>query len=208
MKVTLPILTAALAMSMTEARRYHSSGRLVSPRSSLQRDLESSFDLVSEILSSGPMNTLANTILKQDPFNSVPVPSYATSGGGPQYAVSSDAETGVLTLRVELPGVSSADLDVTLENDSLLRIQGKRDLLSGQTMEFDQSFQLDKDVDPSSLQVTLQNGIFEAKASKKTKTVQRLQVKTTTEESNKETVAITSASEEEQEQEGLTITEE
>ena len=201
MKVTLP-KTLALAMSVAEARRYTSSGRVISPRS-LQRELESSFDLVSEILSSGPMNTLANTILKQEPFN-IPMPTNSAMGG-PQYAVVSDSETGALTLRVELPGVSADDLEVTLENDNLLRIQGKRRLLSGQTMEFDQSFQLDKEVDPSSLQVTLQNGMLEVHAAKKTKTVHRLEVKTVT-DYKKENVAITA--EEQQNQEDLTITEE
>ena len=206
MKITLPVVLA-VAMSTAEARRYHtSSGRVVVPRSSFQRDLESSFDFVGEILSSGPMNTLANTLLKENGFHIPSMPTPATTA--PQYAVSTDDETGVTTLRVELPGVSAQDLEVILENDSLLRIQGKRHHLTGQTMEFDQSFQLDKDVDASSLQVTLQNGTLQVTASKKAKSVQRLEVKTTTAAlGKKETVTIAASTEQEGE-EDLTITEE
>jgi HSP20 family molecular chaperone IbpA len=104
--------------------------------------------------------------------------------------------------------VAAKDLQVELENESLLRIRGSRPSMSGglqqaAVMDFDQSFQLDEDVDPASLQVTLYNGILQVSASKKETVVQRLEIRT----ADTSTVVEAPVDEKASEQNGVTITE-
>lgn len=202
MKVTAPMTLALAALASAEAR-YNAGGRnLLAPRhyqySRGGRDL--SMDLVSEILSS-PMYNLANSIMHHD-LSADSVPS------GPNYAVTQDKESGLTTLRMELPGVSPKDLEIELENDSLLRIKGSRKLLAaGQVMEFERSFQLDDGVDPESIRVTLENGILEVVASKKAKTVKRFEIHSVPQVKS-DTKEVKTVEGEEQDPEGLTVTEE
>jgi HSP20 family molecular chaperone IbpA len=173
MKISLP-LVLAMAASTANARQHY--GGILTPHRRLARDLESSFDLVSEILSSSPiynMVTQGNTV---SPNGSATTTS--TLPRAPAYAVTHDGKTDVISLRMEMPGVAADDLAVTLENDSLLRIHGKRLMVTGDEVEFDQHFQLDKDVDPSSLAVTLRNGILQVQASKRSKSVKQIPVQT------------------------------
>jgi HSP20 family molecular chaperone IbpA len=203
MKVTIP-MTLALATAMTAADARSHGRAIIAPRDyQFNRGDREAFDMVSEIFSH-PMYNMANSLLRQ---------SHQGSAGGAaasplHYDVSQDRATGVVTLRMELPGVSAQELQVELENASLLRIRGSRPHMLGgpQTaaMEFDQSFQLDEDVDPASLQVTLQNGILQVSASKKETIVQRLEIHT----ADQGTTVADSADVKTTEQDGLTITEE
>lgn len=201
MKVTLPMIMALTAATATEGRRY-----LVPPQHHRQA-LDTSFDLVTDMLRDSPMMyNLANTLMRDFDMG-----SYSnTVLANPHYAVRRDADTGRLTLSMELPGVSAQDLDVHVENDTMLRIHGKRQLLGGNNdknnkrnvMEFDQSFQLDADIDPASLQVTLRHGVLHVTAAPRVKKVQRLEIQT---QEDDETPAITQDKEETKD-EDLTIT--
>ncbi|KAL7557856.1 hypothetical protein ACA910_009156 [Epithemia clementina (nom. ined.)] len=94
----------------------------------------------------------------------------------PRYSVSEKKNSGSLELTMELPGVSAKDLTVELEDDRFLRIQGSRTFSEGITSEFDRSFQLDEEIDPSSLKVTLSSGILKLTGTKKQKLVKRLAI--------------------------------
>jgi len=186
MRVNFPILLALSAISASEGRRY----RVMStPLQAHRHALDASFELVTDMLQNSPIyKDLTNTLLKRnsDDFNTFH--DTTTNSYYPRYAVSQDGENGTMTLRMELPGVSAADLDINLENDTLLRIKGTRRhaLLDDTVMVFEQSFQLDSDVDPSSLKVTLNHGMLQVKASKRVKKVQRLEIMQTNEDDNKD----------------------
>ena len=166
MKVLLPIVLVSIA-TVTEAR-YHAAGRSVlAPRQyPFSRRSLGSIDLAANIMLRTP--SFATKLVSSDPI---------TSSHGPQYVVSH--HDGIVALRMELPGVSKEDLDISLENGSLLRIQGHGHSLSGNDVTFDQLFELDKDVDPESLQASLKNGILRVTASRKAKKIQRVEVHTT-----------------------------
>mmetsp|Transcript_7772 Transcript_7772/g.14793 ORF Transcript_7772/g.14793 Transcript_7772/m.14793 type:complete len:219 (+) Transcript_7772:78-734(+) len=177
MKVTLPMILALSAATASEGRRY----RVVSssPLQAHRQALDASFELVTDMLQNSPIyKDLTNTLLTRDFGDTTTTRGATANTYHPRYAVSQDGGTGATTLRMELPGVSATDLDIHVENDSLLRIQGKRRhaLLDDTVMEFEQSFQLDSDVDPASLKVTLSHGILQVKASKRVKKVQRLEI--------------------------------
>ena len=100
----------------------------------------------------------------------------SSSMSNPRYSVTESKETGTIELAIELPGVASKDLIVEVQDNNLLLIHGSRTF--GETMksEFDHSFTLDKDIDRSSLKVTLSAGILKVTGTKKEKTVHRLTV--------------------------------
>ena len=211
MKVTLPMILALVAATNAEGRRYRV---LSTPTTTAhhRHPLDASMDLVADMLGDSPMyNIMANTLMRGDPITTTGNNNNLASAVSPRYAVSQDTGTGTMTLRMELPGVSAADLDIGLENDTLLRIQGKRHTLHDAVMEFEQSFQLDSDVDPESLKVTLRHGILEIKASKRVKKVQRLEIIQTdddTAQTATKPVAIEGKAEEANPADDLTITEE
>ena len=179
MKITLP-MTLALAAPMAQAR-YHAGGRLVVAPRHYQYSRGDWFDFMQNLLRNhAQTSSQANPLLGRD---------LESDWSGPRYTVSHDTQAGLVTLSMEVPGVKAEDLEVTLEGDALLRIKGSRSLVTGngQVAEFDQSFQLDEDVDPASLKVTLQNGVLQVEAAKKAKKVMHLEIKTTL---NEETVAI------------------
>merc|ERR1712137_1365046 len=92
----------------------------------------------------------------------------------------------------DIPGVSAKELSIELENDSVLCISGSRQHKNqnggggggggggGMTTEskFEQRFQMDNDVDPEGLEVTLSHGVLRVSAPKKEKVVKRLEIKT------------------------------
>lgn len=200
MKVTMPMMSLALAVA-TAAAHGNAGGRSrLAPRHYQYSRVPDSIGVVSEIFSS-PIYNLASKLIQQEIGGD-------TSVSGPRYAVTNDKESGVSTLRMELPGVSPSDLEIELENDSLLRVKGSRKLLTtGQAIAFDQTFQLDEGVDSASIKVTLQNGILEVTASKKAKTVKRLEIRISEDDSTTET-ATTETVAEGQSPDELTIVEE
>ena len=167
MQITHPVTVALVAL--IETLRHH-AGVLIAPLQIDRKAMDASIESVSERIAKSPVYGLINGLVRQQTNNCLPT--------GPRFGVSQDSTTDGLTLRMELPGVSADDLDVSLENETLLRIQSEHQrLVDGSVAELNHFFQLNDDVDPTSLQVNLQHGILEVIASKKAKRVQRLQVK-------------------------------
>ena len=161
----------ALLSFMSVEGRTHSAGR-IAPRNYYYSRPRDPFDMVSEIFS---MPIYVNSLARQ---HSNEVNRLARSWS-PRYDVSEDAETGAVQLTMEVPGVSARDLDIELENDSLLRISGSRKIEQhGKAMEskFDHTFELDKNVDPHRLQVSLSRGILTVTAPKKEKVIQKIAI--------------------------------
>lgn len=97
----------------------------------------------------------------------------------PSYDVSVDTDTGVVELTVELPGVRSEDLDIELVDASLLRIRASRKIKQSGSFiqqDFDQSFQLDNDVDPNHIKASLTDGILTVQAKRKEKSVKKIPI--------------------------------
>ena len=94
----------------------------------------------------------------------------------PRYMVSENKEEGLIELSMELPGVSANDLNVEIEDNRILRIQGSRTIAQGMTSEFDRSFQLDKEINPSSIHVTLSSGILKVTGAKKEREIKQLPI--------------------------------
>jgi HSP20 family molecular chaperone IbpA len=186
-------LVSAGVLKPTDAHLYGGGGHLVAPRRyqfsrARAGPRDSAFDLVSDILS---MPVYMNSIMRQrqnmhrihqhDGVDAYQVdeervisPDVETS---PRYAVSEDAQSGTVELSVELPGVSASDISITLEDDRTLRISGRRKHVGAAIeTEFDQSFQLTDDLDPSQLRATLSAGILRVQAKKKVKIVRSIPV--------------------------------
>lgn len=173
MQLAHPITLALIAL--VDALRHHAGG-LIAPLQQQKmvdrKAIDASIESVSERITKSPVYGFIQMLVRE--------PSIGCLPAGPRFGVSQDSTTNVTTLRMELPGVSADDLDVSLENEILLRIQSDhRKLVDGSVVELHHYFQLDDDVDPASLQVALQEGMLEVTASQKAKPVKRLQVKTT-----------------------------
>ena len=181
MKITLP-MTLALAMQVAEAR-YHAGGRLVVAPRQYQYNRGDWSQLMHHLLRD-PAHIHAHDMWHHSEVDH--------EWSGPHYVVSHDKEPGVISLFMEMPGVQTKDLEVTLENNTHLRIRGSRRSIAGndRIIEFDQDFQLDENVDPDSLSVTLQNGILEVKALKKVKQVKHLKIQTISDDSLLETAQV------------------
>jgi HSP20 family molecular chaperone IbpA len=195
-------LLSSAVIKYTDAHMYGGGGGLglVAPRRYLysrrgphQRDAASTaFDLMSDILS---MPVYANSLMHNhnhrlaSELNGILDGEGGTtvemSDGAPKYAVTEHAEAGTVELSLELPGAVASDLSVSLEDDKVVRIAGRRKhILNGRLYEteFDQSFRLTDDLDPKDLQVTLSSGILRIQAKKKVKAVRQIPIVTTAEE--------------------------
>jgi HSP20 family molecular chaperone IbpA len=104
----------------------------------------------------------------------------------PAYTIFENAKTGAIELSMDIPGVAAKDLSIELEND-VIRISGSRkhkkslnndEETTTTESKFDQSFQLDSDINAEGLEVTLSDGVLRVSAPKKEKVVKRLAVKT------------------------------
>jgi HSP20 family molecular chaperone IbpA len=170
--ITLIPLLAAMS---TEGHTY---GGNLAPRAYRLSRPQDPFDLVSDIFS---MPVYVNSLMRQQQKQlSRHSPSHSHSMT-PSYAVSEDVETGIIELSMEIPGVLPNDISVELEDNKLLRIKGSRSLKqhgSFAEYQFDQVFQLDEDVDPERLTVSLSSGILRITAPKKEKVIKKLHVDT------------------------------
>jgi HSP20 family molecular chaperone IbpA len=140
------------------------------------------FDLMSDILS---IPVYANSLLRQHHHNRGLGDEVSDNDGAPKYAVTENAEADTVELSLELPGVTASDLSVSLEDDKVVRIAGRRKHILGGRLyetEFDQSFRLTDDLDPADLRVTLSSGILRIQAKKKVKAVRQIPIVTTEEE--------------------------
>eukprot|EP00977_Amphora_coffeiformis_P016029 scaffold4855_cov195-Amphora_coffeaeformis.AAC.14 len=168
MQITHPVTVALVALF--EAVRHHAGG-LIGPLQIDRKGIDATIESVNERIMKSPVYGLVNGLVRQH-SNNYCLPT------GHRFGVSQDSTTNVVTLRMELPGVSADDLDVSLENETLLRIQSEHQRrVDGKIGGLNHFFQLEEDVDPASLQVALEQGILEVVASKKAKRVQTLKVK-------------------------------
>lgn len=196
--VTVMILaTAASTMPSTaEARSY---ARLLTTPSRRDRGYEYSrpsysIDIMNDIMLSPffKFHQDANSLLRQhaSALLSSAAPSTTTTGSQlrmdddfssqPPYTIFENAKAGAIELNMDIPGVAAKDLSIELEND-VLRISGSRKHTNpnGETTtesKFDQSFELDNDVDPEGLEVTLSDGVLRVSAPKREKTVKHLAI--------------------------------
>lgn len=166
---------AALATTMAMVSDARTYGSVLAPRGyQFSRRPRDTIDLVSEIFS---VPVYMNSLMKQ---HEAEVSRLAQSNA-PRYSVWEDPESGVVELTMELPGVSAKDINIELENDRLLRISGSRKFKRGGTLfesDFDQTFEMHKDVDPDRLKVTLSDGILTVQAPKKEKIVRQITITT------------------------------
>eukprot|EP00522_Entomoneis_paludosa_P016300 CAMPEP_0172444150 /NCGR_PEP_ID=MMETSP1065-20121228/4239_1 /TAXON_ID=265537 /ORGANISM="Amphiprora paludosa, Strain CCMP125" /LENGTH=230 /DNA_ID=CAMNT_0013194573 /DNA_START=40 /DNA_END=732 /DNA_ORIENTATION=+ len=188
----------AIVAPAVDARHY--AGGLLAPqrrylynRSPATRrgvSSDAAFDMAFDLLRT-PIYA-ANSMLRQSEAAFDQLTQHAASSS-PRYAVTEDPQTGTMELTMEVPGVSAQELVVEVEDNSLLRIQGSRNVnYYGQAMqtEFDRSFKLDDDIDVSSLKVTLNSGILTVTGQKKEKIVQRLDIATAPRVEEKETITV------------------
>ena len=95
----------------------------------------------------------------------------------PRYAIQDLNDTIELTM--EVPGVKAEDIQVEVENESLLRIKGSRTILehgSVSRMEFDQAFDIGSDISIPDIKVELSSGILRISAPKRKQEVKRIPV--------------------------------
>jgi HSP20 family molecular chaperone IbpA len=127
------------------------------------------------------MPVYVNSLMRQQQkqlSRHIPSPFHSMT---PSYAVNEDAESGMIELTLEIPGVLTNDISVELEDNKLLRVKGSRTVKQHGSLaeyQFDQVFQLDKDVDPKRLKVSLSSGILRMTAAKKEKVIKKLPVDT------------------------------
>lgn len=132
-------------------RRHHSK----SPHSA--------FDLLSEIFSQ-PLYDSSETILRH-------------VNGSRRLNHQLVERENSFELSLEVPGVTSDDLLIELEDTDSLRIRGKRIGLDGTAeFEFDQVFVLDNECDIENIRVTLHSGILRVSAPKKDKVIRQLKI--------------------------------
>jgi HSP20 family molecular chaperone IbpA len=176
-KMRLPAITLIPLLAAMSAEGHTYEGTLA-PRAYRFNRPQDPFDLVSDIFS---MPVYVNSLMRQQQKQlSRHSPSHSHSMT-PSYAVSEDLETGIIELTMEIPGVSANDISVELEDNKLLRVKGSRTLKQNGSQaeyQFDQVFQLDEDVDPERLKVSLSSGILRITAPKKEKVVKKLPVHT------------------------------
>jgi len=191
--ITVALIAAIAAVSSptTEARGYEYSRR-PSEVVAHHRSRRDPFDMVSEIFTMPVYDTMMNSLMRRhreemarfDRFfeGAAAAPSAGTvaARAAPRYEVLENEESVHLTM--EVPGVLAKDLNVEVsENDRVLRISGKRKRVHGGELyetEFDQSFQIQPDVDVDRIKVELSAGILHIEAPKKPKTVKKIPVLT------------------------------
>mmetsp|Transcript_93025 Transcript_93025/g.260091 ORF Transcript_93025/g.260091 Transcript_93025/m.260091 type:complete len:237 (+) Transcript_93025:51-761(+) len=180
MKVLL--LLAALAASLspgTEARACGRSNLCGPHRRSYdyhRRHHPNAFDLVSDMFSVPFYST--NSLFRQQQDRLARLEQNST----PRYSISQSEDGKIVELAMEVPGVPAKDLSVEVEHGNTLRVKGSRTIRESESFmktEFDQSFQLDQDIDVENISVSLSSGILTVSAPKKEATVKRIELKIT-----------------------------
>lgn len=169
MKTTALIL--ALIAGMADARSY---GSLLSPsrRYHYSRSSPDSLSLLGDIFTTPVFNV--NSLMRQQQR----VMEHISQSSTPKYSITEDAETGMVELMMEIPGVSANDLDVTIIDGKVLRVSGSRKHIrhgSVYESQFEQSFEIDN-IDANKLIVNLANGILTARAPKREKSIKRIPI--------------------------------
>jgi HSP20 family molecular chaperone IbpA len=173
------LLLAAFVATLTSVAQARGSCRgLYSPHRRCydyhRRHHPNAFDLVSDMFSVPFYST--NSLFRQQQDQLARGKQNIT----PRYSLSHSEDGKLVELAMEVPGVTAKDLSVEVENGSMLRIKGSRTIHksgSSTKAEFDQSFQLDQDIDVENISVSLSSGILTVTAPKKEATVKRIQLK-------------------------------
>ena len=128
-----------------------------------RRHRSNSFDLVSDMFSI-PFYT-TNSLFRQQRDQLARLEQNLA----PRYSISESEDGKLVELIMEVPGVPASDLHVEIENTNVLRVRGSRTIRENGAMsksEFDQSFQLNDDIDVENISVTLASGILSVVAPK------------------------------------------
>lgn len=171
MKTSALIMILAM-MGTAEGRAHSRSGGLLAPRRYQYSRAIDPVEMIGEIFTA-PI--YMNSLMGRNDLSRL---ARSTS---PSYDVSVDTEAGLVELTVELPGVRLDDLDIELVDTNMLRIRASRKLKHNGSFiqqEFDQSFQLEKDVDPNHIKASLVNGILTVQAKRKEKSVKKITILT------------------------------
>lgn len=201
-------LTAKLAMLLLlveQASAARSYGHIIVPRNyEFNRRSNNAFDLLTEVMSAPvSFENFANTMIRQ---HHAAVSRLANSA--PRYDVSFDEEAGNIELHMEVPGVSSKDISIELEDNKILRIHGSRKVkTNGDIIEakFDQTFELHSEADPETLKASVANGILTVQAQKRERATRKIEVVDTVVHENEAIEAVPGR--ESSEEAGISITE-
>jgi HSP20 family molecular chaperone IbpA len=178
MKASVLLLTMAVALGTTEARRGSSWGGCSGTSRSLcsplrhydyHRRPSNAIDLVSEIFN---MPLYTNSLLRQYEGQLARM-----ENSGPRYAISESDSGNLVELSMEVPGIAAKDMMVEIENGNVLRVKGSRTIRERGSLvqsEFDQSFQLDKDIDIENIAVSLSSGILKVSAPKRERVTKKI----------------------------------
>ncbi len=169
---TSALIVFLALLGSVEGRGHGRHSALLAPRRyQYSRSLDP-IDMIGEIFTA-PI--YMNSMLGRNEPNLLKM----STTNSPSYDVSVDTENGLVELTVELPGVRSEDLDIELVDASLLRIRASRKVKHNGSFvqqEFDQSFQLDRDVDPDHIKASLTNGVLTVQAKRKEKSVKKISI--------------------------------
>ncbi len=178
--ILLPFCAAIILIAGADARHggHASSGSLYRPhRRSYdyhRRCRPNAIDLVSDMFSV-PFYT-SNSLFRQQQDQLARL----EQNSAPRYSISQSEDGKLVELAMELPGVPAKDLSVEVEHRNVLRIRGSRTIRESGSVtktEFDQSFQLDDDIDVENISVSLSSGILTITAPKKEPERKRIHLK-------------------------------
>ena len=92
----------------------------------------------------------------------------------PRKDIYENEEAFVIELAV--PGYSKKDIEISVE-DSVLKVNGKRELANKETEEFASGFQLAKNLDLNGIEARTENGILSLKLPKAKKETLKIEIK-------------------------------
>jgi len=176
--VKTPLIVAAVVATMASAADAR-HGSLYAARSRHgydyhRRHRPNAIDLVSDMFSIPFYSTNSLFRQQQDQL------ARLEQNTAPRYSISQSEDGKFVELAMEVPGVPADELSVEVENGDILRIRGSRTIRESGSVsktEFDQSFQLDKDIDVENISVSLSSGILTVVAPKKEHVVKRISLK-------------------------------
>eukprot|EP00797_Seminavis_robusta_P035467 Sro87_g046070.2 (209) ;mRNA; r:53711-54337 len=131
-----------------------------------------------------PLVELVRDMFSVPAYSSVMRPQGSIFGGeteissSPRIEVSED-ENGTVELVMELPGVSARDLNIEVENDHVLRVQGVRTRRKNGYLsksEFDQTIRLKDTVDVDKLEANLSAGVLTITVPQKPTKIKKLSI--------------------------------
>jgi HSP20 family molecular chaperone IbpA len=127
-------------------------------------------DLASDIFS---MPLYTNILFRQDQLARMDCLA-------PRYAIDETEDGMMVELTMQVPGVAAKDMTVEVVDGNVLWVRGSQTIRGNGSLmmqsEFDQSFQLDKDIDVENISVTLSSGILRVSAPKKARVTKNIPI--------------------------------